>query len=104
MEEAIQGMAKKQRVGGGGGWSPTVPCGPRPQPLELPSLPNRLPWGHRPLGNSHSLMKGWPVKDKWVWVGYGSVAEHLPTVSGALGSIPAQDKKSHQWEVGERRL
>lgn len=25
MEEALQGMARKQGVGGGSGWSPTVP-------------------------------------------------------------------------------
>lgn len=25
MEEAIQGMSRKQGVGGGSGWSPTVP-------------------------------------------------------------------------------
>lgn len=55
------------------------------------------------MGDRHSLTNVWPVKDKWVWVGYGSVAECLPSVSGALGSIPAQDKKSHQREVGEGR-
>lgn len=48
MEEAIQGMARKQGVGGGSGWSPTVPFEDT-----HPVAPDPSPWSFHHFLTDH---------------------------------------------------